>query len=266
VKYLALNGGPNKEGNTWRLYEAARAQILSEDASASFREVHLIDENLPFCRGCSACFRLGHEKCPHQAVTQKLIDAIDGADGVIVLCPAYNMRETALTKNLFDHLSFMLHRPRFFASKALVLTTAGGVGARAAAKSIASFLKGIGFNSCRIFPVAAMSWNDYRVSERTREKLERIVRAFLMDVSSPRLKSPSALLLIPYNLFRGMAVHYAKGTAFETEDGVHWLDERRRRGVYDPSVPVRFYIRPVGHFFYLLGRVAGGRMVVTYKK
>lgn len=266
MNYLVINGGANKNGNTWRLYEAAAALIAAEDPSASFREVHLIDEDLPFCRGCSACFRLGHEKCPHRAVTLKLIEAINGADGVIVLSPAYNMRETALLKNLFDHLSFMLHRPRFFSGRALVLTTAGGVGAKAAAKSVASFLKGIGFNSCRIFPVAAMSWNDYRVSEKTRERLKRTVRAFLGDVSSPRLKSPSALLLIPYNLFRGMSIHYAKGTAYETEDGAHWLDESRRRGVYDPSVPVPFYIRPVGHFFYFLGRVLGGRMTVTYKK
>ena len=266
MNYLVLNGGANKDGNAWRLFEAAKALIRSEDASASFREIHLIDEGLPFCRGCSTCFRLGHEKCPHRAVALKLIRAIEEADGVVLLSPAYNMRETALLKNLFDHLSFMLHRPHFFTSRALILTTAGGVGAKAAAKSIASFLKGIGFNRCQMFPVAAMSWNDYRVSDKMRGRLKKTVRAFRRDVSSPRLKSPSALVMIPYNLFRGMAPHYAKGTAFETEDGVYWPDGERRRGVYDKSVPVPFYKKPVGHFFYLVGRIAGGRMAVTYRK
>lgn len=63
------------------------------------------------------------------------------ADGIIVCSTTYNMRETALLKNFFDHLCFMLHRPHFFKSKALVITTTGGVGGGAAAKSIVSFLK-----------------------------------------------------------------------------------------------------------------------------
>jgi len=37
------------------------------------------------------------------------------------------MQLTALTKNLIDHLCFMLHRPCFFTKKALVVSTVGGV-------------------------------------------------------------------------------------------------------------------------------------------
>ncbi len=33
----------------------------------------------------------------------------------------------ALLKNMFDHICFMMHRPCFFKSKALILTTTGGV-------------------------------------------------------------------------------------------------------------------------------------------
>jgi multimeric flavodoxin WrbA len=266
VKYLILNGSPNKNGNTWKLVQQAKAFMLAEEPEASFREIHLIDEGLPFCLGCSACFRLGHEKCPHSAVMMKLIRAVEEADGVIVASAAYNMRETALLKNLFDHLCFMLHRPCFFSSKALILTTTGGVGGRAAAKSIASFLYGIGFNRCSIFSAAALSWNDYRITEKSRAKLKRVAGAFREDVASRRLHSPSTLVLIPYNLFRGMSIHYAKGAEYQTQDGVFWLEERRKRGVYDAAVPVPFFKRPVGHLFYLIGKFAGAKVTVTYKK
>jgi multimeric flavodoxin WrbA len=266
MKYLILNASPNKNGNTWKLVQAARAEILAKDSAAVFREIHLIDVNLSFCRGCSACFRLGHEKCPHSAAVMEILRAIEEADGVIVASSAYMMRETALFKNLIDHLCFLLHRPRFFRSKALVLTTAGGVGAGPAAKSIASFLTGIGFNRCYQFSTAALSWNDYVVPAKTAKKLAKTVAAFRRDVASKRLKSPSAAVLIPYNLFRGMSVHYAEGSAYPTQDGVHWLEPKRRRGVYDNAVPVPIHKRAIGNLFYGLGRLAGARVMVTYKQ
>jgi multimeric flavodoxin WrbA len=266
VQYLILNGGPNKNGNTWKLVERAKAFLAAEDPQVGFSEIQLTDEVLPFCLGCSACFRLGREKCPHRAWTLKILRAMEEADGVIVASPAFNLRETALLKNLFDHFCFMLHRPHFFKSKALVLTTAGGVGDRAAAKSIASFLKGIGFNRCFIFSTAALSWNDYKITPKAEAKLKRTVNEFGRDVASRRLYSPSLLVMIPYNLFRGMSRNSAKGSAYETQDGVHWLDEKRRRSLYDPAVPVPFYKKPVGWLFYGIGRLAGAKVTVTYKK
>ncbi len=266
MKYLILNASPNKDGNTWKLVQAAQAAILSEDSLAVFRLIHLIDVDLPFCRGCSACFRLGHEKCPHSAAVMGILEAVEDADGVIVASPAYMMRETALLKNLVDHLCFLLHRPHFFKSKALVLTTTGGVGARSAAKSIQSFLTGIGFNRCHRFSTAALSWNDYVVPAKTAKRLAKTVSAFRRDVASMKLKSPSVLTLIPYNLFRGMSIHYAQGSQYPTQDGVYWLEPKRRRGVYDSAVPVPIHKRIFGNLFYGIGMLAGARVTVTYKK
>jgi len=266
MKFLIINGSPNKNGNTFSVVTQAEAFLLAEDSQAEFQVIHLIDEKLPFCLGCSTCFRLGHEKCPHNAVMGKLIAAIEEADGVIVASSAFNMRETALLKNVIDHLCFLLHRPRFFKSKALILTTTGGVGGGNAAKSIASFLKGIGFNRCYWFSVAALSWNDYKMTEKTKERLKKTVDRFQKDVASYRLHSPSALDLIPYNLFRGMSIPYAKGTEFETQDGIHWLEEHRINGVFDSAVPVPFYKKPLGHLFYFIGKFAGKKITVTYRK
>lgn len=203
MRYLIINGSPHK-GNTWKLALKAMEYIQKEDALAQFYTVHMMETKLPFCIGCSVCFRHGHEKCPHNDIIGEIIRKIEAADGVIVLSSSFNMRETALLKNLFDHLCFMLHRPCFFQCKALVLTTTGGVGANKAAKSIADFLTGIGFNRCYLFGVAAYSWNDYHISEKTARRLEKAVSRFQKDVASKKLHSPSTMLLIPYNLFRGI--------------------------------------------------------------
>ena len=150
MKILIINGSAHR-GNTWKLVEQAKNCLVESQKEIEFDEVHLIEEGLPFCIGCSNCFRVGYEKCPHYNVIGKIIEKIETADGIIIATTTYNMRETALLKNLFDHFCFMLHRPHFFKSKALVITTTGGVGGHAAAKSVKGTLLGIGFNRCYMY-------------------------------------------------------------------------------------------------------------------
>lgn len=263
--YLIINGSPRR-GNTWKLVEVAKEAIQRDNPGTVFEEIHLAEEKLPFCTGCSNCFRLGHDKCPHSEKIIRIINAIEAAEGVIIASTTYFRRETSMLKNLFDHLCYMTHRPHFFKSKALVITTTGGVGGKAAAKEIVSFLKAVGFNRCYQFSVASLSWNAYQVNSKTKAKLIRVTGKFVKDVRSGQLHSPSCLLLIPYNLFRGMSLAYQKGTEYETQDGVYWTEEGRRNGVYDSAVRIPFFKKLFGQLFYLIGKYAGRKMIVTYKK
>lgn len=267
MRILIINGSAHK-GNTWRLVEKAKEYLEKLNTEIEFEEIHLIKENLPFCVGCSNCFRIGHEKCPHYSIVGKIIEKIENADGIIFASTTYNMRETALLKNMFDHLCFMLHRPYFFTCKALIITTTGGIGGNNSAKSICSTLKGIGFNRCYIFSRASFSWNAYEPNDRTLIVLNKKVNKFYKDVNSGKLHSPDVLQLIPYNLFRGMSLAYVPGTKYETEDGVYWTKEYHRKSVYDPKVKVPFYKKPIGYIFYRIGKLAGKMkgMIVTYRK
>lgn len=267
MKILIINGSAHK-GNTWKLVEQAKLDLGKYDSGIEFDEIHLLKENLPFCIGCSNCFRAGHEKCPHYSIVGEIIEKMEHADGTIFASTTYNMRETALLKNLFDHLCFMLHRPHFFKSKALIVTTTGGVGGRACAKSISGTLKGIGFNRCYLFSKASFSWNAYEPNDRTLKALEKTVHKFYKDVNSGKLHSPGVSLLIPYNLFRGMSLAYVPGTEYATQDGVYWTEECRRKSVYAREVQVPFYKKTVGYLFYGIGKAAGKAkgMLVTYRK
>lgn len=267
MKYLFLNGSPHR-GNTWKLAEEVKKNLDLLDQHAQFAEIHLAELQIPFCIGCSNCFRLGFEKCPHYSKIKSVVNAIDDADGIIVTSTTYNMRETALLKNLFDHFCFMLHRPYFFKSKALVITTTGGVGGKASANSIVSTLKGIGFNRCYTFSIAAFSWNSYIPKQKTINNLSAKTNRFFYDIKSKKLHFQSTSVLIPYNLFRGMSLSYVKGSSYETEDGNYWTHEVRKNAIYDKSVPVFVLQKPIGQLFYLIGKRAGRikAMQVTYKK
>lgn len=267
MRILIINGSAHK-GNTWKLVEQAKKCLTERDCEVTFEEIHLMEEKLPFCIGCSNCFRLGHEKCPHYNIVGKIIERIEGADGIIFATTTYNMRETALLKNLLDHLCFMLHRPHFFESKALIITTTGGVGGKAAAKSVKGTLTGIGFNKCYIFAKATRSWNAYEPDEKTIMELHKTVNKFYCDVKSKKLHAPEFSVLIPYNLFRGMALSYVVGTEYATKDGEYWTTEYCKNSIYDPKVRVPFYKKIFGYLFYIIGRMAGSMkgMTVTYKK
>lgn len=265
MKYLIVNGSPHKE-NTWKVVLRVKKYLLQWDESAQFEELHLAELKIPFCCGCSLCFRKGGEYCPHYSIIEKVTDAMDHADGVIVASTTYNMRETALLKNFFDHLCYLIHRPQYFQSKALVITTTGGVGDKQACKSVAGTLRAIGFNSCYTLPLKSLSWNAYTPDEKAEKKCRKAAYRFYKDVSSKKLHFVRADLLIPYNLFRGMSLSYVKGTEFETEDGNYWTDPMRINRVYDHSVPVFFLTRFIGHIFYLIGKIAGKKINISYKK
>lgn len=265
MKYLFVNGSPHK-GNTWKLAEYAAECIQKEDKEAKFEEIHLMQLGLPFCTGCSNCFRRGPEYCPHKDKMEHVLEAMEAADGVIIACTTFNLRETGLLKNLIDHLCYMLHRPEFYTKKALFLTTVGGIGSRGAVKSVTASLRGIGFNYCYSYACRSLSWNAYVMTEKQRNQLRQVTSRFLRDVQSKKYHCPGSDVLIPYNLFRGMCQYYVPGSEYATEDGIYWTNESRVKRAYDQRIPLHIYQKVIGSFFYFLGRTMGKKIIVTYKK
>lgn len=265
MKYLLINGSPHK-GNTWKLVEEMKTEIAVLAPETEFHELMLATLNLPFCLGCSLCFRKGHEYCPHNQIVQKVIDEIEWADGVIFSTTTFNMQPTALTKNMLDHLCFMLHRPRFFTKKAIVVSTTGGVGAQSTVKYVSETLSALGFNKCFELPVTSFSWNDFMIDEKVRKKCVKLAHKFHKDVCSEKLHYPKLIVLMPYNLFRGMSLHYVPGSEYETEDGSFWTQESRAKRAYGLPVPIPFYKKIFGNIFYGIGKLSGKIFTVTYKK
>ncbi|WP_167957248.1 flavodoxin family protein [Anaerosporobacter faecicola] len=265
MNYLVMNGCPHK-GNTWKLAEHVVSYIKKMDRKASFQEIQLAEINLPFCCGCSNCFRKGGKYCPHYEKLKVVYEAMERADGLILCSATYNMRETGLLKNLFDHFAYMMHRPHFFTKKALYLTSVGGVGAKGSVKSIVGSLRSIGYNYCYSYKVGTASYNAYVPKEKEIKKLEKVTEQFYRDVESKTMHHPKTEVLIPYNLFRGMCRYYAPGTEYPTKDGVYWLEPNRVKRAYDQAVPLHLYQHLLGKLFCFMGKTMGKRMIVTYKK
>lgn len=265
MKYLIVNGSPHK-GNTWKLVECVVRYIKEKNPQDEIKEIHLMDLGIPFCTGCSNCFRKGRQYCPHKDKIDIVFDAMEWADGIIIASTTFNMRETGLLKNLFDHLCFLQHRPHFFTKKAFVLTSVGGVGSSGTIKSVTALLYGIGFNKCYSYACRSCSYNAYSLDEKNEKKVRKVTDKFVNDLKSKKLHYPKLKVLIPYNLFRGVGRYYKPGSEYATQDGIHWTDESRMHRAYESEVPLHIYQRVVGGFFFQLGKIMGKKTIVTYRK
>lgn len=158
----------------------------------------------------------------------------------------------------------MLHRPRYFTKKALIISTTGGVSAGSTTKALAAALSGWGFNKCYQLPITALSWNSYKPTKRDLRKTYDITERFYLDVRSGKMHIPGVGVLIPFNLFQALCVGNKGEKEYPTEDNNFW---RKYLGMrYAPGIPVTPAKKFVGWLIYLIGKKLSETMVITYKK
>ena len=229
MKCVLINGSPHR-GNT---YEHAKVIMrhMRKLGNAEFEEIHLGRLIMPFCSGCFCCFERGEDACPHRASIAPIAQAIEAADALIVLTPAYSLAPTALLKNLIDHLSYYFHRPRFFGKKALVLSTTAGAGAKASAKYIRNVLGHWGY--CRVYThaLACHAALGYKPSEKTENRLRRIAGRFFCYIKSGRVPGARLKRVMYYNMWRAMAA--VNPASF---DGRYWKEKGLDKATFAPQV------------------------------
>ena len=242
----------------------AKRIVEALDQTVEFREVHLSDINLPFCTGCSNCFRRGHRTCPHNPIVQPIMDCIEDSDAVIFSVPCFQGHLPGILKNFTDHMAFMLHRPRYFTKKALIISTTGGVSARSTTKAYADAVAGWGFNKCYQLPVTALSWNAYKPTEKDLKRTYDAAKKFYLDAKSGKMHVPGMGVLIPFNLFQAMCAGDGGENDYPTEDHNFWPQYLGMR--YAPGIPMTPGKKLFGRLIYLTGKKLSRSMVVTYQK
>jgi multimeric flavodoxin WrbA len=127
-KILVIMGSPRK-GNTFRACEDLR-ELMQKEIPVEFEYFWLKDANILPCKGCYVCIPRGEENCPSHDDAPGIVQKMREADGAIFASPVYGMNVTGQMKTFVDRFCYIFHRPRFFDKKALLLTTAGGIGNR----------------------------------------------------------------------------------------------------------------------------------------
>ena len=72
MKILVLNGSPKRERSDTLHITRAFLAGMEETVSTETEIVHVIDEQIGFCRGCFACKRNGG-KCPQRDIAENAV-------------------------------------------------------------------------------------------------------------------------------------------------------------------------------------------------
>jgi len=102
MKVLAINGSPNRKGNTQNIVNAILKGIKKNDHST--KVVHLYDLEIKNCLACKNANKIHLEKdCIHDDdFKNRLLPEIRKADLIILGSPVYMGHITGIVKTMFD--------------------------------------------------------------------------------------------------------------------------------------------------------------------
>lgn len=169
---IVMIHGQNHKGSTYNIGRMIANKIGNDEDIVEF---FLPKDLNHFCLGCYACIE-DDKKCPFYEEKNRIMSAVESADVLIFTTPTYCMRASAPMKSFID-LTFnywMVHRPRksMFSKKAIVVSTAAGIGTKSAIKDIANTLLywGVPYVLSYGISVQAMNWNS--VADKKKQKIE----------------------------------------------------------------------------------------------
>ena len=228
MKIVMLNG-QNHRGSS---YHIGRAVIDRIEGNKEVTEFFFPKDLDHFCLGCYRCIE-DAAACPYYEEKKVILDAIDGADLLVVTTPTYCMHVSAPLKAFID-LTFdlwMSHRPMasMFTKRALIVSTAAGTGTGSAMKDVQDALVYMGVPKIVKYGLTVQAMNWEGVDHKKKAKIERDAARIAKQLSTD--KAPAVGIRTRF-LFRMMGMLQKKGwnsspveTAYWKEKG--WLDGKK---------------------------------------
>lgn len=219
MKTVIIHGQSHK-GSTYHT-----ARLLADKLGGEVTEFFLPRDFGEFCTGCTRCFEVGEEKCPHFAKLSPITEAIDAADVIILASPVYVFHATGAMKAFLDHYGWrwMVHSPEesMFTKQGVCISTAAGMGTGSANKDMADslFFWGVARIYKLGFGVAASDWQG--ISDKKRKAIEKAAERTAQKIKSrhgrvkPTLKTRAVFF----------AMHLMQRKGFNPRDVKHWQEK-----------------------------------------
>lgn len=170
---IVMIHGQNHKGSTWNIADVLLKNITCEKEVEEFFLPRDLDH---FCLGCYRCIE-GRERCPYWEEKKRIDDAILGADLLIFTTPNYCMMPSAPMKAFLDlfFTNWMSHKPykEMFGKRAVVISTAAGMGAKKAAGLVADNLRHWCIPEVIQYGVQVQAMNWGMVPEKIKQKINK---------------------------------------------------------------------------------------------
>ncbi|MDP2234008.1 MAG: flavodoxin family protein [Actinomycetota bacterium] len=106
MKVVAVNGSARKDGNTARLVEAMFAPL--REAGHECEQIQLATKRVEGCTACRSCYKKKDRRCHgRKDFGNGVIEALDGADAIVLASPVYFADVSAEMKAIIDRAGYV---------------------------------------------------------------------------------------------------------------------------------------------------------------
>jgi multimeric flavodoxin WrbA len=106
MKVLAINGSPNKEGNTWHALNIVGKELLSNNIE--FEILHIGHKMIHGCIACRKCAEHKDEKCSIKSDDMnEWIQLVKQADGLLIGAPVFYSGIPGTLKSFLDRMFYV---------------------------------------------------------------------------------------------------------------------------------------------------------------
>jgi multimeric flavodoxin WrbA len=202
MKILVLIGSLRKH-NTHEIAKMIekRHKQLSD---CEYEYIFLKDMDLKLCTGCHACMTAGEQYCPLKDDRDMIIGKMEEADGIIIASPTFSMNVPWVMKNFMDRLSYIMHRPRLFNQKIMLMVLSGSIRGGKDAMRALSFAAFAGKVVNKLIVL-----NSPDMNENKRNKQDKIVmreaEKFAASMNKKYTHKPPFSYLIWFSAFKALS-------------------------------------------------------------
>jgi len=209
-KILMISGSPRKNGDGAKILKELEL-VFKDNAEIECEYLFIKEYNLEACLGCLACQKNIGYNCPIKDDASKIIEKFDKADGFVFISPVYIRMISAQMKQLFDRMSFLLHRPVHAGKPAILICTSSYAGSKESLTYLKIPVGNMGMrivDSIGILSSAYKNKNEYK--EKILTRLKNTSSKYLEVLFSSEKPKPSPKELLLFNKWKHKAIHHKK--------------------------------------------------------
>ena len=248
MKILAIISSPRRK-NTYNAIKTIET-IHKQNYDCEYEYLFLNKVNLEGCTGCHTCLTKGEEFCPLKDDHDIIINKIESADGVILASPNHTMNVNWRMKNFIDRYSYLMHRPRYFHQRFMILITSGSYrGVKEAINALSHMASG-GKIVSKIGIMNSPGMNDKK-REKQSKKLQKEANKFAQIMKKPfNYKAPFGHL-VWFSAFKALY----KGEIDESSADYRYYSTKKFFVEVDLSLGKKFTLKMFTGIFGFLVRI-----------
>ncbi len=204
-KILMISGSPRSNGDGAKILKELELNFR-DNAEVESEYLFIKDYNIEACRGCLVCRKKNDEKCPVKDDMSKIKEKFIKADGFVFITPVYIRMISAPMKQLFDRLSFWLHKPVHAGKPALLLSTTTFPVSSGCLEYLKIPVGNMGMHivdSIGISSAAFKNKNEYK--DKILKKLNQYSKDYINVLTSTEKPKPSVVELFIFNKWKHKA-------------------------------------------------------------